>query len=150
MSQKFFLIPSDNPLLRKGCLIVNNNEIPALKAQLYWLDKLRKKVKGAAIAAPQLGDLRRWFIWGTGLVINPEITFKGTDMTKTLERCLSFPGLEVPVERPNLVAVTYTDQDGKAVSQVLTGMTATVFQHELDHLNGICIDTYEKRKSTQD
>ena len=53
------------------------------------------------------------------------------------EGCLSLPDVYAKVVRPAHVAVSYLDQDGKEEGQLASGMTARVFQHELDHLDGI-------------
>ena len=57
------------------------------------------------------------------------------------EGCLSFPDLWLKVKRPVNVKVKYHDIDGVLVEKEFTGMSSRVFQHELDHLNGITFDT---------
>lgn len=140
-NQKFKLVHKDHPVLRMVADPVEDREIGTLRGQMYWLDKLRKHLKGAAIAGPQLGDKRRWFIWPLGLVINPKIVVADETTSKVIESCLSFPGLGVPVERPNKISVVYTNEYGTKTFTMMDGQTARVFQHELDHLQGICIDT---------
>ena len=53
------------------------------------------------------------------------------------EGCLSFPGQFYPVERTEQIKIRYLSPGGKIKSQYMNGFTARVFQHELDHLNGI-------------
>jgi peptide deformylase len=53
------------------------------------------------------------------------------------EGCLSYPNLWVKIKRPKKIKVRYTNPDGKTETRVFDGMSARVFQHELDHLNGI-------------
>jgi peptide deformylase len=53
------------------------------------------------------------------------------------EGCLSFPNLYVKIKRPRSIKVRYTEPNGNVVTQKFDGMTARVFQHELDHLNGV-------------
>jgi peptide deformylase len=53
------------------------------------------------------------------------------------EGCLSVPGLRGFVERPSKIEVNYLDERGKPQSLVAEGFLATVFQHELDHLDGV-------------
>jgi peptide deformylase len=61
-----------------------------------------------------------------------------TDETQGFwEGCLSVPGLRGFVERPKKIEVTYLDEEGRHQSLIAEGFLATVFQHELDHLEGI-------------
>ena len=55
------------------------------------------------------------------------------------ERCLSLPGLSIPIERATWIKVQYTTLTGTKIESKLTGFPARVFQHELDHLDGILI-----------
>ncbi len=144
--QKFQFVPPDWPTLRQVAEPVKDFEVVTLKESLYWLHKLRKAAKGAAIAAPQLGDSRRWFVWDRGLVINPEILDHGFGTAKAMEKCLSFPGVEVPIERYVAIRVKYVDENEKVQEWTLNDLTARVFQHELDHLNGICIDRPQPKR----
>lgn len=142
--QKFFIIPADRAELRQTCDPVKGEDISTLKGHMYWLNKLRKRLNGAAIAAPQLGDTRRWFIWERGLVINPEIRDHGIATAKQFESCLSFPKLSSPRERYITIEVKYLDENGHTQFKQFQHLEARIFQHELDHLNGICIDQPQK------
>ena len=72
--------------------------------------------------------------------INPEIiTIEGEE--KGLEGCLSFPELWLNVKRPSNVNVKYQSVNGEVIEQSFTGLKSRVFQHELDHLDGVCFDT---------
>ena len=53
------------------------------------------------------------------------------------EGCLSFPFLFLSITRPKWVNVKYTDENGEIVEEYLHGMSARVFQHEYDHMEGI-------------
>jgi peptide deformylase len=53
------------------------------------------------------------------------------------EGCLSVPGLRGYVERPSKIEVNYLDERGKPQTRIAEGFLATVFQHELDHLDGV-------------
>ena len=73
---------------------------------------------------------------------NPKIIHP-SEKTITLEEgCLTFPGLTVKIKRPQHVRVRFTTPNGEIITKQFTGMTARIFQHELDHLNGI---TFNKR-----
>jgi peptide deformylase len=52
------------------------------------------------------------------------------------EGCLSFPFLFLMIERPKWVSIKYTDQHGKEIEETLHGMSARIFQHENEHMNG--------------
>lgn len=103
---------------------------------------------GIGLAAPQIGVSLRFFIYGgkywnfdkPHVVINPKITWASSDIRKNTEGCLSFPGIQKDgVERPESVRVEYTDLNGNLVKRLLGSHEARIFQHEFDHLNGICI-----------
>lgn len=99
---------------------------------------------GIGLAAPQVGISKRIFIMGTfgdiTACINPKIIL-GTDKVREQEGCLSFPGLWLYVERYKTVGVQYQTITGEEKITTLTGLKAKVFQHELEHLDGICFDT---------
>ena len=52
------------------------------------------------------------------------------------EGCLSFPFLFLPIKRPKWVSVKYTDQNNEEIEETLHGMSARIFQHENEHMNG--------------
>jgi peptide deformylase len=59
-------------------------------------------------------------------------------MTVSLEEgCLTFPGLTVKIKRPQHIRVRFTKPNNETITRQFTGMTARIFQHELDHLDGI-------------
>lgn len=96
---------------------------------------------GIGLSAPQVGINKRLFVMGNQaqsyVCINPEIiTTEGT--AKDQEGCLSFPGLWLHIARPERVQVKYQDILGRWHERWLNGLQARVFQHEYDHLDGIC------------
>lgn len=99
---------------------------------------------GIGLAAPQVGVSKRIFIMGnsTKLVtcINPEI-ISGVGELKEQEGCLSFPDLWLSVKRYEDIVVRYLTSSNELVEENLTGLMARVFQHELEHLGGVCFDT---------
>ena len=96
---------------------------------------------GVGLAAPQVGILERIFVWEVddvaGAVINPRITRRSTETAIEDEGCLSLPGLVYGVERPFEVRLEGLDEHGRPVSLDADELTARVFQHELDHLDGV-------------
>lgn len=73
------------------------------------------------------------------VAIDPEITWSKKLHLDMEEGCLSIPGRRMTVSRPSDVDVEYTDLAGARVRRKFGGMQARVFQHELDHLNGVLI-----------
>lgn len=71
-----------------------------------------------------------------GIYINPVITILDPETAGYWEGCLSVPGLMGYVERPQHVRIDFIDEHNIEQSLIAEGFTATVFQHELDHLAG--------------
>lgn len=103
--------------------------------------KLMFENNGIGLAAPQVGVNKRVFVMGNQqrsyICVNPEVT-STSGSRRDLEGCLSFPGLWLNVERPETITVKYQDILGRVQEHEFTGLAARVFQHELDHLNGVC------------
>lgn len=100
------------------------------------------KKDGAGLAAPQLGIPLRFFISiipGAELVINPRVLSMSEPFSIMSEGCLSLPGYTTPVRRSDDILADWTDQLGRRQQARLTEYAARIFQHETDHLNGICI-----------
>jgi len=98
--------------------------------------------KGIGLAAPQIGILSRILIVDIGegcrVLINPEIV-RGEGESVMEEGCLSLPTIEVPVKRMEEVFIRGQNLESKKVSLELFGFPGRVYQHEIDHLNGILI-----------
>jgi peptide deformylase len=97
---------------------------------------------GTGLAANQVGVQKRVFVYDIGegpqVVVNPVI--KETDGEWTYEEgCLSVPGLSWPIVRPNAVHLVGVDLDGNEISIEADTLEGRVFQHELDHLNGVLV-----------
>jgi peptide deformylase len=75
-------------------------------------------------------------------MFNPYILYGDNDMVKGLEGCLSFPELFFEVPRHKNITAGYIDRDGNKRIIELTGIDARCFQHELDHLDGVCYTEY--------
>jgi peptide deformylase len=101
------------------------------------------KLKGGfGLAAPQVGVAERVFVMGSGedfvAFFNPRILNSSKETSMVAEGCLSFPMLALKVERPSQVEVEYQDFNGVTRTGIFSGLSAHCFQHELDHLNGVC------------
>jgi peptide deformylase len=97
--------------------------------------------QGLGLAAPQIGIPVRAFAMMSEKIIvcfNPRIIDESDEVIVLEEGCLSYPELFVKVKRPRRIKVRYEEPNGETVTKTFDGITARVFQHELDHLNGIC------------
>jgi len=111
-------------------------------------DEMRREIlvkSAAGLAAPQLGISLRAFMvapvapadgepW---MAINPSIVRRSRATTSDYESCLSVPHYAAEVRRARSVEVQFEQMDGRLVSKRLSGWDARVFQHELDHLDGV-------------
>lgn len=97
---------------------------------------------GVGLAAPQIGVDKRLFVYDVGdgpqAIVNPVITESRGEWDFE-EGCLSVPGLHWNIVRPKEVHLTGVDLDGKEVSIDADEYLARVFQHELDHLDGVLL-----------
>jgi peptide deformylase len=97
---------------------------------------------GTGLAANQVGVQRRLFVYDIGdgpvTIINPQIIESDGEWVYD-EGCLSVPGLSWDIVRPNGVHLVGLDLDGNEVSIEATELEGRVFQHELDHLDGILL-----------
>jgi peptide deformylase len=102
------------------------------------------EASGLAVAAPQVGVLKRLFVYdmhegeGPQVIVNPVINESGGEWVFE-EGCLSVPGLAWEIVRPKQVHVTGVDLDGNAVSFEADELLARMFQHEIDHLDGVLL-----------
>ena len=111
------------------------------------LETMREAI-GVGLAAPQVGVLQRFFVAEipedeendqpaqTYILFNPEIV-KAKGEQIGYEGCLSIPGYIGEVARQDQVTVKGLNEKGKPVRFKVDGYVARVFQHEIDHLDGI-------------
>jgi len=142
-----------HPLLRQPARSLAADEIgsPALAALLEDMADTLHDYGGIGLAAPQVGESMRLAMieiageptrYGEldalplSVFINPFIEVLDESTEGYWEGCLSVPGLRGFVERPQHIRVNYTTLEGDGHSMELKGFTATVFQHEFDHLDG--------------
>ena len=95
---------------------------------------------GVGLAAPQVGVPRRVFVWRyegrEGALANPSIV-EQHGREEADEACLSLPGLSYPVVRSAWVRVVGLNDRGQRVEVVADDWVARIFQHEIDHLDGV-------------
>jgi len=111
---------------------------------------------GIGLAANQIGLSKRVFVMGSNKIegfptpfalFNPEILEASEEQSLDKEGCLSYPDLWINVKRPAVIKVRYQNSKGDVIEAGMSGLIARCFQHELDHLNGICfIDKVSQMK----
>jgi peptide deformylase len=121
---------------------------PKLVAFAHQMLEAMREANGVGLAAPQVGVLRRFFVAElpedeennqpaeTYILFNPEIV-KGSGEQVGFEGCLSVPGYIGEVARKERITVKGLNERGRPVRYRLEGYMARVFQHEIDHLDGI-------------
>ncbi len=96
--------------------------------------------EGAGLAAPQVGVQKRLFVYDVGegpqAVVNPTIVETDGEWYHD-EGCLSIPGLRLGIVRPDRVMLHGFDIDGNEVTVEADEFLGRVFQHEVDHLDGV-------------
>jgi peptide deformylase len=96
---------------------------------------------GVGLAGPQVGVIERVVVWEVdeehGAIINPVLIDPSEEMLTAEEGCLSLPGLAYPVERHARITVEGIDQRGRPLHIEAEDYLARVFQHEIDHLDGV-------------
>ena len=119
-----------------------NPEIDSKEFAQELIEEMWKN-SGLGISANQLGYKYRVFAMrgetkeSSQICFNPVIKTFSENMNTMEEGCLSLPDVYAKVVRPAEVAISYFNKEGKEEGQLATGLTARVFQHELDHLDGI-------------
>jgi peptide deformylase len=102
---------------------------------------------GIGLAANQVGLAKRVFVIGSNNIdgfpapfalFNPQILRVSEEQELMKEGCLSYPDLWLSIKRPAVIEVEYQDSKGSTHEVAMSGLIARCFQHELDHLNGIC------------
>ena len=112
------------------------------------------RAEGVGLAAPQVGVLRRVVVIdvGEGLIemVNPVITSRDGSQCGR-EGCLSLPGRQAVVTRPNVVTVQYQDRKGEHKELTAEGFLARAVCHELDHLDGtLYIDVMDRELTPEE
>lgn len=101
--------------------------------------------RGVGLAANQVGAEVRMFVWrigdANGLVFNPEIIDRSPETAVAMEGCLSLPeSFLVGVQRHTSITVRWMNEEGDIIEEVIGDeYKARVWQHEIDHLNGLSI-----------
>jgi peptide deformylase len=151
MPKSLPLVKLPTKTLHKPSDLVNPKVIgtPAFQKFLDELTETMFVENGVGIAAPQVGRNERICIvsekTGPKAYINPEIISKSEALQDSEEGCLSVPEVWGNVKRAKKVRFRALDRHGRKVEFEAKGFMATVYQHEVDHLDGtLFIDRAEK------
>jgi peptide deformylase len=142
-----------NPVLRKKAKPIPLRDIATenfqrLVTQMFFT---MRKVGGVGLAAPQIGKPIQLAVIEVKktptrprivpleptVIINPRILSHSRELLNDWEGCLSFPNARGLVPRYRTIRVSYFDRFGDKQVKTLRGFQARVFQHEIDHLNGL-------------
>jgi len=135
------LINHNNKILKQECKIFDFANPPFDPIEFsHELVKFMYEKNGIGLSANQVGIPYRIFAMRGSpqnfVCFNPRIVDSSEEQVVLEEGCLSYPGLIVKIKRSKSIKVRYQHPNGEIVTEKYTGMTARVFQHELDHLNG--------------
>lgn len=152
------LVAADHPALRQRADEVSAVTSEIRKTAKQMLDNMyagNGTDTGMGLAANQVGILQRIIVLDGSrsrnqpiVMINPEILkAKGEQVWE--EGCLSFPGKKVKIKRAKQIIVKYFDLDEDENHVSFNGLMAQCIQHEIDHLNGVCIVDYIGKETKQ-
>jgi peptide deformylase len=148
------IITPENPTLLQKGETVTMEQLRELQPLIDDMIETMHDANGAGLAAPQIGRSLRLAVVETlpkvdddgieiedsrelHVIVNPEIVWTSRKLDTGIEGCLSIPGYVGEVERPYAIRVKTMDRHGKKRRLKLNGWTARIFQHEIDHLDGI-------------
>ena len=129
-----------DPVLKSKAAPVTDIDGKLVRLVDDMFDTLYESELGIALAAPQIGVQKQVFVWDLDerpmVVFNPEIVESSGEWVYD-EGCLSIPGLYVEMVRPKQVLMRGIGLDGETVEIEADELEARLYQHELDHLNGV-------------
>jgi peptide deformylase len=129
-----------DPVLKAHAAPVTDVDGKVVRLVDEMFDTLFESDLGIALAAPQIGVQKQVFVWDLDetprAVFNPQIVESSGEWVYD-EGCLSIPGLYVEIVRPKQVLLRGIGLDGEVVEYEADELEARLFQHELDHLNGV-------------
>ena len=130
-----------DPVLRKVAEEITDVDGKLVKLAEDMLETMYAE-PGIGLAAPQVGVGRRLFVYDVGdgpeTIVNPVISESRGEWVYE-EGCLSVPGLYWEIVRPKEIHLTGYDLDGNEISLEADELLARLFQHELDHLDGVML-----------
>jgi peptide deformylase len=148
------IIGPSNPVLRRKARAVESPNTPAIQQLINDMIETMRDAPGVGLAAPQVAVSQRVAVIEYGekpddapedfepekklyVLINPEIVARSEDMVDGAEGCLSLPGYAGNVMRHEAVTVRALNRKGKPIKIKARSWLARIFQHEIDHLDGV-------------
>src|SRR4030043_281834 len=130
---------------------------PDLQSLVNDMIEAMRQAPGVGLAAPQVGESSRLIVVEYSdeendevppklyVMVNPEITRASQETVLGTEGCLSVPGIQGDVERLEAITVKGLNRHGHPMTVKAKGWLARIFQHEIDHLDGVLfVDRAEK------
>ena len=130
---------------------------PDLQTLVDDMIETMRQAPGVGLAAPQVGESSRLIVVEYGdeeneetppklyVMVNPEVTRSSQETILGTEGCLSVPGIQGDVERYEAITVKGLNRHGHPMTVKAKGWLARIFQHEIDHLDGVLfVDRAEK------
>lgn len=142
----------EEPELKAKCDEVdlsNSKETAAIVKSAKDAAILMYDTKGCGIAAPQFGENKRFCVIDVSydeddettrkpmIMLNPKVISSSNKKDSQPEGCLSVPGVNIVIERPESIVFEFFDEQGKKHVEEADGLLARCVQHEIDHLDGI-------------
>ncbi|MEO5974094.1 MAG: peptide deformylase [Ilumatobacteraceae bacterium] len=128
-----------DPVLRSAAATIANidSKLVALSETMFTV---MYAAPGLGLAGPQIGVQKQIFVYDVDenpqVLLNPTIVESSGEWVYD-EGCLSIPGLYVEMLRPKQILVRGISLDGNTVEIEADELLARLFQHEIDHLNGV-------------
>jgi peptide deformylase len=147
------IVTLPDPVLRRKARVITTFD-KQLQTVIDDMIETMREAPGVGLAAPQVGiserlivveyyenaeaeeieDEARKKVW---VMINPEIIKTSEEKVLGVEGCLSIPNLVGEVERHETIQIKALNRRGQAMRLKVQGWLARIFQHEIDHLNGV-------------
>ncbi len=142
------IVKTPDPVLRRKAHKVTTFDQDLINLINDMVETMRQ-APGVGLAAPQIGLSERIIVVEYGddedenapkklyAVINPEIVSASEEKVEGVEACLSVPQMAGEVERHEKIVVKGFNRHGRPIKIKLEGWIARIFQHEIDHLDGV-------------
>ncbi len=142
------IVKTPDPVLRRKAHKITTFD-KDLQVLIDDMIETMREAPGVGLAAPQVGISERLVVIEYGededenvpkklyVLINPEIVLASEEKVEGIEACLSVPQLVGEVERHEKLVVKALNRQGKPVKIKVEGWMARIFQHEIDHLEGV-------------
>jgi peptide deformylase len=142
------IVTIPEPVLRKKARKVTDFGLE-LQSLIDDMVETMREAPGVGLAAPQVASPLRVIVVEFGdeeneeippklyTMVNPEIVRLSDEIVVGTEGCLSIPGFIGDVERPDQIIVKGQNRRGQPMRVKASGWLARIFQHEIDHLNGV-------------